>query len=65
MTTLAVIGLLAGLASALAAYYRYRSLKLPKDIEDEAKKTRDARHRQIDSWLGHGRPPAGGMRDNN
>lgn len=61
----AILGLIAGLATAMAAYYKYKSLRLPKDIEDDAKKVRDARHRQVDNWLGHGRPPAGGLRDDN
>ena len=61
----AILGLIAGLAAAMAAYYKYKSLRLPKDIEDDAKKARDARHRQIDGWLGRGRPPASGMRDDN
>ena len=58
-----ILAIVAGLATATAAYYKYRSLRLPKDIEDNAKKVRDARHRQVDTWLGHGRPPAGGMHD--
>lgn len=65
MTVSIIFGVVAAVATAVAAYYKYRSLRLPKEIRDEAKEVRDARHRQIDNWLGHGRPPAGGMRDDN
>lgn len=65
MTLGVIFGVVAAVATAVAAFYKYKSLKLPKEIKDEAKKVRDERHRQIDHWLGHGRPPAGGMRDDN